>query len=149
VGLDDYKDLKLDGATAAMPIWAEFMRRAHQHRAYRDVTQFAIPDGIVTAQIDNTTGQLATGACPQTDVHTEYYLTGTAPTQYCPLHAGGTEVGSWQESVPSVPAGGLPPTAQAIQPSNLPQPAPDPTQPDKEKATGKKGLFDKLKHIFH
>ncbi len=153
VGLDDYKDLKMDGATAAMPIWAEFMRRAHQHRAYRDVTQFAIPEGIVTAQIDNTTGQLATGACPPAMVHTEYYLTGTAPTQYCPLHAGGTEVGSWQESLPSVPAtGGLPPTAQMLPPNMPPAPA-DVQQQDassqKDKAAGKKGLFDKLKHLFH
>jgi penicillin-binding protein 1B len=150
VGLDDYKDLKMDGATAAMPIWADFMRRAHQHRAYRDVAQFAIPDGIVSAQIDGGTGQLATGACPPAAVHTEYYLTGTAPTQFCPLHVGGTEVGSWQESLPTVPLTGLPPTAQVLPPSNMPL---DPPGADasaqKDKLDGKKGLFDKLKTIFH
>ena len=35
VGLDDYKDLKIEGAKAALPIWTEFMKRAHKHRAYR------------------------------------------------------------------------------------------------------------------
>ena len=154
VGLDDYKDIKMDGATAALPIWAEFMRRAHLHRAYRNVTQFNVPDGIVSAQIDNGTGQLATGSCPPNVVRTEYYLTGTAPTQFCPLHAGGTEVGSWQESLPSapsVPANGLPPTAQMKPP--LPQETPEALpQPDassqKDKTQPKKGLFDKLKRIF-
>ena len=78
VGLDDYKDLKMDGAAAAMPIWAGFMKRAHQHRAYKNVTGFAIPDGIVTAQIDNGTGQLATDRCPPIAVRTEY-LSNPAP----------------------------------------------------------------------
>lgn len=154
VGLDDYKDIKMEGAQAAMPIWAEFMRRAHQHRAYRDVTQFSVPDGIVSAQIDSTTGQLATGSCPQNMVRTEYYLTGTAPTQFCPLHAGGTEVTDWQQPLPNVPATGLPPTAQVVQPSTIPppetseSPQADPSS-QKDKNEPKKGLFDKLKKIFH
>ncbi len=156
VGHDDYQDMKMDGATAAMPIWAEFMHRAHLHRAYRDVTQFSIPDGIVSAQIDNSTGQLATGSCPEINVRTEYYLAGTAPTQFCPLHAGGgTEVGGWQESLPTPsPTGGLPPTAQVVNPA-LPQPGePLPSDAaaqaqDKDKTQHKKGLFDKLKTIFH
>jgi penicillin-binding protein 1B len=153
VGLDDYKDIKMQGADAAMPIWAEFMKRAHQHRAYRNVTQFAIPDGIVSAQIDNATGQLATGSCPPASVRTEYYLAGTAPTQFCPLHGGGTEVTDWQAPLPNVPASGLPPTAQAAPPSPSLE-SPDATQADassqKDKpAQPKKGLFDKLKTIFH
>jgi penicillin-binding protein 1B len=153
VGLDDYKDVKMQGADAALPIWASFMKHAHQHRAYRDVTQFSIPDGIVTAQIDNATGQLATGTCPADAVRTEYYLAGTAPTQFCPLHAGGTEVTGWQEPLPNIPATGLPPTAQVVTPAP-PVESPDPTQADassqKDKPPGeKKGLFDKLKKIFH
>jgi penicillin-binding protein 1B len=153
VGHDDYQDMKMDGAKAAMPIWADFMKHAHQHRAYRDVTQFSIPDGIVSAQIDDGTGQLATGSCPATGVRTEYYLAGTAPTQFCPLHAGGgTELGGWQETLPNVPATGLPPTAQVVPP--VPQntadaPQADASSQDKDKAQHKKGLFEKLKTIFH
>jgi penicillin-binding protein 1B len=166
VGLDDYKDVKMDGAQAALPIWAEFMRRAHLHRAYRSVKPFSIPEGIVTAQVDNGTGQLATGSCPPNVIRTEYYLVGTAPTQFCPLHSGGTEVGSWQESLPNVPATGLPgipvtqakplgplpPTSQlkAPVPQEMPEAAPqgDPN-PQKDKPQPKKGLFEKLKRIFH
>ncbi len=156
VGLDDYKDIKMEGAHAALPIWAEFMKRAHQHRAYRNVSQFSVPDGVVTAQIDSGTGQLATGSCPVDVLRTEYYLAGTAPTQFCPLHAGGTSVTDWQSPLPNVPAsGGLPPSAQAVPP---PLPGSDESpatlqadassQKDK-KPDSKKGLFDKLKKIFH
>jgi penicillin-binding protein 1B len=152
VGLDDYKDIKMEGAQAAMPIWAGFMKRAHQHRAYRDVTQFnTIPEGIVSAQIDNGTGQLATGACPSNVIRTEYYLVGTAPTQFCPLHVGGTEVTGWQESLPNVPASGLPPTAQMIPPETPEKPEtalPDASS-QKDKPRDKKGVFEKLKTIFH
>jgi penicillin-binding protein 1B len=86
VGLDDYKDLKLDGAQAALPVWTEFMKRAHRHRAYRDVTDFAAPAGVVSVQIDSLSGELATVACPTS--RSEYYLFGTQPSQLCHLHPG-------------------------------------------------------------
>ena len=157
VGLDDYKDIKMQGAEAAMPIWAEFMKRAHQHRAYRNVSQFNIPDGIVTAQIDNGTGQLATGGCPPTALRTEYYLAGTAPTQFCPLHAGGTAVTDWQMPLPTAPSanGTYPPSAQAMPPAPLggdESPAgmqADASSQKDKKNDSKKGLLDKLKKVFH
>lgn len=150
VGLDDYKDIKMQGADAAMPIWAEFMKHAHEHRAYRNVSQFSIPSGIVSAQIDNGSGQLATGGCPPTDLRTEYYLDGTAPTQYCPLHSGGTEVTGWQEPLPNVPATGLPPTAQVVPPTTTLDPPQAPqTDTNSQKDKPKKGLFEKLKKLFH
>ena len=90
VGLDDYQDIKLEGAKAAMPIWAGFMKRAHQHREYRSVKSFEIPDGVVAVQIDSDTGALATSACPPGVVHTEYFLTGTQPQTFCPTHLGGS-----------------------------------------------------------
>ncbi len=40
VGFDDNRDFKLEGARSALPIWAEFMKRAHQHREYRNVHAF-------------------------------------------------------------------------------------------------------------
>src|SRR6202042_3199216 len=48
VGFDDHRDFKLEGAKSALPIWVEFMRRAHAHREYRTVTPFEAPNGIVT-----------------------------------------------------------------------------------------------------
>ena len=146
VGLDDYQDIKLEGNKAALPIWAEFMRRAHKHRAYRDVTQFQVPDGVVSAIVDQQSGGLATSACPQDDIRTEYYLLGSQPVQFCPLHHGGsTEIAGWETAPPVQPAppGVLqaPPTAPAYTPDGNVE---DQQQPQKQK----RGFFDKLKSIF-
>jgi penicillin-binding protein 1B len=40
VGFDDNRELNLEGAHSALPVWAEFMRRAHEHREYRNVSEF-------------------------------------------------------------------------------------------------------------
>ena len=151
VGLDDYKDIKLDGAQAALPIWTAFMKRAHEHRAYRDVTAFTIPDGIVTAQIDSLTGQLATSACPITSVRTEYYLAGTQPVQFCPLHTGGsTEVAAWGDLPKPPPIAGEPlPNGQLPTAVESPQAMPDTSSQPPDKPKNKKGFLDKLKNIFH
>jgi len=148
VGLDDYQDIKMEGAKAALPIWTEFMKRAHRHRAYRDVTNFDVPDGVVSAQIDADSGQIATSACPR--VVTNYYLLGTQPVQFCLLHQGGsTEIAGWESSPP--------PSAQTAVPAVLPtqamaQPAPgvaqNPNDNSQMKPKKKPGFFDKLKNIF-
>ncbi len=155
VGLDDYQDIKMDGAKAALPIWTEFMKRAHQHRAYRDVSDFDVPEGVVSAQVDPETGMLATSACPR--VVTDYYLLGTQPTQFCPLHQGGsTEIAGW-ETAPSSPAQGSrelppPPTIQGqpaagnAVPLNGPPNGQSPSNPNPGQK--KKSLLDKLKSIF-
>jgi penicillin-binding protein 1B len=157
VGYDDYRDLKLQGAQSALPIWTDFMKKAHSHREYRDAGEFQVPDGVVSAQIDSLTGELATSACPS--VTTEYYLTGTQPNQFCHLHAGGsTQVAGWTTPLPNVPP---PPDANgnAVPPNvtnpNAPPGSPSnadaqnnngkPNQPEEKK---KKGFFDKLKGIF-
>ncbi len=147
VGLDDYQDLKLEGAKAALPIWAEYMRRAHKHRAYRDVSDFAVPDGVVSAQVDPLSGLLATSACPT--AVTEFYLVGTQPVQFCALHQGGsTEIAGWEtgsttpRSLPNIPPapGQMPASGDAAAVSVQNQ--------DANKTREKKGFFDKLKSIF-
>jgi penicillin-binding protein 1B len=151
VGLDDYQDLKTvlgsvdsQGSKVALPIWTEFMKRAHKHRAYRDVGDFDVPEGVVSAQIDPDSGALATSACPQ--VTTDYYLLGTQPVQFCPLHQGGsTEIAGWETAspapatLPNVPA-----------PSTSLPPPSDPRQtPADKQEPAKRGLFEKLRNIFH
>ena len=81
-GYDDNTPLKMTGAEAALPIWASFMKKATQKMPVRD---FEIPDGIVTAVIDPTTGYLATAACPMTE--TELFIAGTEPNTQCMDHA--------------------------------------------------------------
>jgi penicillin-binding protein 1B len=93
VGFDDNRDFKLEGARSALPIWAEFMKAAHKHREYRNVHGFAAPDGIVTAEIDSETGQLATANCPKT--RSEVFIAGTQPIETCALHGGGTQITDW------------------------------------------------------
>ncbi len=158
VGLDNYDDLKVEGAHAALPVWTEFMKRAHQHRAYRDTANFIIPEGVVSAQIDPESGGLATSACPK--VETDYYLVGTQPVQFCPLHRGSSmQIAGWELGAPIGP--GMP-AAVPIQPAaSKPPPfpayptaatAPVPAQPESpqqpEQRRKKSGLFDKFKGIF-
>ena len=160
VGYDDYRDLKLEGAHSALPIWTDFMKRAHTHRAYRTANEFDVPDGVVSVQIDSQTGELATGTCP--DVRNAYYLVGTQPTQFCHLHGGGaTQIAGWETApvTPNLAPPGhvyTPPLGQA-----LPPPRPNPGSPEAQQQAQeqppqqqdqqqqkKKGFFDKLKGIF-
>ena len=81
VGYDDNTPLKMTGAEAALPIWADFMKKA---TAKMPVKDFTVPAGIVDAMIDPTTGSLATTACPATEK--EYFIQGTEPTSLCTEH---------------------------------------------------------------
>jgi penicillin-binding protein 1B len=97
VGFDDNRDIKIEGARSALPIWTEFMKRAHQHAEYRNVHEFMAPSGVVTAQIDADTGELATPNCPH--VRTEVFIEGTQPIWACHLH-GGAHPPFAQQSLP-------------------------------------------------
>ncbi len=84
VGYDDNRELNLEGAKSALPIWTEFMKRAHGYPEYSDAHEFVEPAGMVHASIDPQSGQLATELCP--NVRSEVFIAGTTPTQPCPLH---------------------------------------------------------------
>ena len=129
VGFDDNRELNLEGAKSALYIWAEFMKRAHEHRQYRNVSSFTAPAGIVSAQIDPESGLLATANCPA--VRTEFFIAGTEPVEACSLHGGGgTRVAGW-DATPAAP--GSP---------NSPNPS------SEGKPNQKKGLFGKIREIF-
>jgi penicillin-binding protein 1B len=81
VGNDDYTDIKLQGARAAAPIWAEFMKRAVQLPQYSDTNEFTAPDGVVTVKLDKETNLLSDDSCPVGDDAT--FLDGTAPMETC------------------------------------------------------------------
>ena len=53
---------------------------------YRDVKDFAMPDGVQSVVIDPESLQLATANCPTT--REEVYVAGSAPTEFCELHGG-------------------------------------------------------------
>ena len=81
VGNDDYSDVELQGAQAAAPIWAEFMKRAIALPQYSDAKPFAAPSGVVQVTLDKQTNLLANDTCPED--YSATFLDGTQPTQSC------------------------------------------------------------------
>ncbi len=81
VGNDDYTDIDLEGAHAAAPIWAAFMKQAIRLPQYSDVKDFTPPDGVQLVTLDKTTNLLADSSCP--DDYDAAFLPGTAPTDTC------------------------------------------------------------------
>lgn len=171
VGFDDGRDLDLEGAHSAAPIWMEFMKHALQYREYHDTKPFTAPNGIVSIDIDPLSGMPATPNCPTT--RKEVYIAGTEPVGACPLHGGGhsgTIITGW-DTTPERPAGQGGDNSLRISgsqgdgsasPSNAGsrarrQDAPDamaagqpaPPPPDASQGEEKKGgFFNKLKGIF-
>lgn len=64
------------GATAALPIWVEYMKKAHENLPIRS---FSIPPNIVHASIDNKTGNIASTSSE--NVVRQAFLEGTEPTE--------------------------------------------------------------------
>ncbi len=81
VGNDDYSDVKIEGAHAAAPIWAEFMKRAVALPQYSDTKPFAAPAGVVQVRLDKQTNLLSDAACPES--YMAAFLDGTQPTDTC------------------------------------------------------------------
>jgi len=155
VGFDDNRDFKLEGAHSALPIWGEFMKRAHEHPEYKDVKPFEPPEGVISVDIDPDTGERATSACPK--VHTEVFVAGTEPTRSCRLHGGGrAQVASWEPSAAPAavaaeskaeaekPAEAAAKTARKPRSISLKK-APLPEPPKEEP---KKGFWDRVRGIF-
>jgi penicillin-binding protein 1B len=109
VGFDDNKELNLEGAHSAAPIWAEFMKRALAFHEYRDAKPFKAPPGIVSVDVDPLSGMPSTPACPSS--RPEVFIAGTEPVGFCPLHGGGrtnvTNVTGW-DTAPASPTAPLP-----------------------------------------
>ena len=151
VGFDDNQELPLEGAKAALPIWTEFMKRAHQYREYRGVQAFEPPDGIATVEIDPLSGELATAACPKPKA--EVFIAGTQPVELCRLHGGGrrTQIAGWDPSPPSPPG----PRRRRRAPRRSPRRAPSasPSPPAKQPQTvppsePEEGIWGRIRAIF-
>ena len=168
VGFDDNRELDLEGAHSAAPIWTEFMKRALEYREYRDAKPFQAPDGIVSIDIDPQSGMPATPYCPVK--RPEVYIVGTQPVGACPLHGGGrqgvTNVAGWETPSPAKPASSADDSPRATGPEGEVSEAavarraarqnraecrrhrpaqPPPQQPKKEE---KKGFFRRLLGVF-
>jgi len=114
VGFDDNEELNLEGSQSALPIWTEFMKRAHTHRAYRGAGPFAMPDGIVAVPIDPANGLLASAGSANS--RNEVFVTGTQPTGVSNTGGGsGTQVASWDAPVESASSASVSPEGRARQ----------------------------------
>jgi len=86
-------DFTRSGSTAALPIWAYFMKKA----SYQKVKSFAMPSGIREVEIDKRTG-MRRNHCPESDIIKEAFIKGTVPTRLCTEHPPGwkREVRRWK-----------------------------------------------------
>lgn len=76
VGFDEEKSIGKGevGGKAALPIWLEYMKVAHEGLPPRG---FPVPDGVVFANIDNETGQLVNSSSKS--VVRQAFIDGTEP----------------------------------------------------------------------
>ena len=81
IGNDDYTDLKLEGAQAALPIWTDFMMHAVKLPQYSDTQIFDPPAGVTEVTLDKATNLIADASCP--DDYSAAFLDGTQPTGTC------------------------------------------------------------------
>jgi penicillin-binding protein 1A len=73
------------GGRLAAPIWTAVMREVYAHRPPPDDWRLP-PPGVSTITIDRSTGFLLSPDCPPELRSAEYYLFGTEPREYCPIH---------------------------------------------------------------
>jgi penicillin-binding protein 1B len=77
VGYDDDRELKLPGASSALPVWAEFMKRATEIPGYQDVEPFEPPAGVVTVPVERKAD--LPGGGESLVARNEYFVEGTEP----------------------------------------------------------------------
>jgi penicillin-binding protein 1B len=150
VGYDDNRDIKLEGAQSALPIWTEFMKRAHKYREYRRAKQFEPPDGVVTVDIDPLTGKLASGGCGGAG-KMEVFVAGTQPLETCNgvsvQVASDWNLPSHAEPVEQVEPGSGAGTRKVARRTEIPvQPPEEPLK--RPEAPKRKGLWDRLVGVF-
>ena len=149
VGNDDYTDGKIQGADAAAPIWAEFMKRAILLPQYSDVKSFTAPSGVTVAHIDKPSSLLVDSSCPDNSFYVAF-LDGTAPTNTCSqmgenpqnfiqkifgIGGGNSSSSPQQQPAPqtTAPRYNPPPTPYSTPPDgNAPDTTQPPTQPKKK-----------------
>lgn len=78
VGYDEKEKLGIPGASAALPLWTNFIKNA---RMFVGPEDFKVPDGLVAVRIDRGVG--VTPAC--TDTTVDYFVAGSEPKSDCAL----------------------------------------------------------------
>jgi penicillin-binding protein 1A len=86
VGLDQPQKIKARsaGGVLAAPAWLSLMRDVYERRPAP--SDWRRPDGLITREVDNSTGYRFTPFCPPQARDFEWFLPGSEPTEYCPVH---------------------------------------------------------------
>jgi len=84
VGFDDPgTSTEHTGAAGALPIWAQFMKRA----AYRTIKDFEPkPSEIIFLEVDKSTGMLKNKNCPEQNILKMAFIKSNHPTELCTEH---------------------------------------------------------------
>jgi penicillin-binding protein 1A len=88
MGFDKPQKIKpnAQGGTLAAPAWTAFMNEVYKRKpAPQD---WAMPEDIVTRQIDVTTNMLLSPYCPRDVAGSEFFIPGTDPVLECDVHTG-------------------------------------------------------------
>jgi penicillin-binding protein 1A len=108
VGYDKPRTIIAGGYAAelAVPIWARFMKTATRND---EPEWFKTPSDVVSKTICRLSGALATDSCRnavvfdedgvisnRSQVYTEYFMRGTEPRTYCPIHNAYESTGEWR-----------------------------------------------------
>jgi penicillin-binding protein 1A len=101
VGYDNQSSIgaRETGGSAALPLWLEFMKKAHAGRA---AEEFAVPEGIIFKQVDPKTGLLCTDSCASSI--REAYLPGTEPRNFTDENTVSGEEPQIQDEAPQAPS---------------------------------------------
>jgi penicillin-binding protein 1A len=144
VGYDQPRTIISNGYAAqlAVPLWARFMIKATHGD---EPTWFQPPSSVTTATICRLSGKLATDGCRtvetvddegnleiKSEVYTEYFVRGTEPVDYCPLHSGyngiyGT-LAATDSTLPPADGPPAPPDHPVVTGGTIPPPPPAPTE---------------------
>ncbi|HET7565441.1 MAG TPA: penicillin-binding transpeptidase domain-containing protein, partial [Gemmatimonadaceae bacterium] len=131
MGFDQPQKIKTNaqGGILAAPAWTAFMTEVYQNRP--TPPEWPRPETIITRNVDESTGLLATVFCPDSVVSTEYFIPGTEPIRQCDVHSPFTT--NAQDSLnrnqfPPRGPGGAPATVPGV--PNGPPPALPPAKRD-------------------
>ena len=140
VGNDDYSDVRLQGAQAAAPIWAEFMNRAIKLPQYSDMKGFSAPSGVENLRINAATDLIADDTCPDGNF-TAAFLVGTAPPGTC-SHMGTSTPQSFGSKIFGFFKGSS--SDDQPQQPQLPQAVPQQQPPTTDEQTKHRNLLQKM-----
>jgi penicillin-binding protein 1A len=108
------------GGRLAAPAWTQFMSEVYRRKPAPP--DWPRPIGIITRDIDVSTGMLQTPYCPRDLIRTEFYIPGTEPTLECSKHLGP----DYLDTLGRAPA---PPDTFSRIPVPAPLPPPPPPSP--------------------